>query len=135
MNGLPQEIVRNLARTALAEDVGAGDITTEIAIPADQRAEAYIVANEPCVVAGTPLVSEVFEQVDRSITMKSLVNDGEPAGKGTRVCVLNGTARGILTGERTALNFLQRLSGIATLTHQFVVEVQGTKAGQDTHAQ
>jgi nicotinate-nucleotide pyrophosphorylase (carboxylating) len=128
MNVLSQEIVRSLVRAALAEDVGAGDVTTEIAVPTDQRAEACIVAKEPCVVAGMPLVSEVFQEIDPSITMKSLVADGEQAGKGTRVCVLQGPARGILTGERTALNFLQRLSGIATLTHQFVDQVKGTKA-------
>jgi nicotinate-nucleotide pyrophosphorylase (carboxylating) len=128
MNVLPHEFVRSLVGAALAEDVGAGDLTAEIAVPADQRAEACIVAREPCVVAGMPLVSEVFEQIDRSITMKPLVDDGEQAGKGTRVCVLEGPARGILTGERTALNFLQRLSGIATMTHQFVVEIRGTKA-------
>ena len=128
MTVLPQEIVRNLVRAALAEDVGAGDITTEIAVPIGLRAEACIVATEPCVVAGMPLVSEVFQQIDPSITMKSFVDDGEQAGKGTRVCVLKGAARGILTGERTALNFLQRLSGIATLTRQFVDRVKGTKA-------
>jgi nicotinate-nucleotide pyrophosphorylase (carboxylating) len=128
MSTLPQEIVRSLVRAALAEDIGAGDITTETAIPADQRAEACIVAREPCVVAGMPLVGEVFQQIDRSIMVKSLVDEGEQAGKGTRVCVLSGPARGILTGERTALNFLQRLSGIATLTRQFVDEINGTKA-------
>jgi len=147
-----QEFVRNIVQAALAEDVGAGDITTETAIPADQRAEAYIVAKEPCVVAGLPLVEEVFAQVglvgatpsgcppsdDRRgqargpaptvISVKLLVDEGEVVQSGTRVCSLVGPARGILTGERTALNFLQRLSGIATLTRQFVDEINGTKA-------
>jgi len=128
MSALPQESIRNIVRAALAEDIGAGDITTEIAIPSDQRAEACIIAKEPCVVAGLPLVEEVFAQIDRAITVKSLVDEGDVAEKGTRVCILNGPARGILTGERTALNFLQRLSGIATLTRQFVDEIAGTKA-------
>jgi nicotinate-nucleotide pyrophosphorylase (carboxylating) len=123
MNTLPPEFMHNLVRAALAEDIGAGDITTESAIPADQRAEAHIVAKEPCVVAGLPLVEAVFTQIDRAIAVKLLVNEGDMAKDGTRVCALKGPARGILTGERTALNFLQRLSGIATLTHQFVAKV------------
>jgi nicotinate-nucleotide pyrophosphorylase (carboxylating) len=149
---LASELIQNLVRAALAEDIGAGDITTETAIPADQRAEASIIAKEPCVVAGLPLVEAVFSQTDlvgaiprdcpsfrnRSgqaqgpaptfIVVKSLACEGDFVEKGTRVCVLNGPARGILTGERTALNFLQRLSGIATLTRQFVDEVAGTRA-------
>ena len=123
---LPREFIQNIVRAALAEDIGAGDITTEAAIPADQRAEAYIVAKEPCVVAGLPLVEAVFAQIDTAVIVKLLVGEGDPVEQGTRVCVLTGPARGILTGERTALNFLQRLSGIATLTRQF--EIEGTKA-------
>jgi nicotinate-nucleotide pyrophosphorylase (carboxylating) len=123
MNALPQELIHNLVRAALAEDIGAGDITTDAAIPADQRAEASIIAKEPCVVAGLPLVEAVFTQIDRAVAVKLLVDEGDVVEEGTRVCVLKGPARGILTGERTALNFLQRLSGIATLTHQFVAKV------------
>jgi nicotinate-nucleotide pyrophosphorylase (carboxylating) len=128
MTTLSAELIRNIVRAALAEDIGAGDITTETAIPADQQAEACIVAKEPCVVAGLPLGEEVFAQIDRAIAVKSLVGDGDFVERGARVCILNGPARGILTGERTALNFLQRLSGIATLTRQFVDEIAGTKA-------
>jgi nicotinate-nucleotide pyrophosphorylase (carboxylating) len=128
MTALPREFIQNMVRAALAEDIGAGDITTEAVIPADQRAEACIVAKEPCVVAGLPLVEAVFAQIDRTVAVKLLVAEGDFVEKGTRVCVLNGAARGILTGERTALNFLQSLSGIATLTRQFVDEVEGTKA-------
>ena len=123
MNALPPEFIHNLVRAALTEDIGAGDITTEAAIPGDQRAEASIVAKEPCVVAGLPLVEAVFTQIDRAIAVKLLVGEGDMVKEGARVCVLKGSARGILTGERTALNFLQRLSGIATLTHQFVAKV------------
>ena len=128
MNTLSPELVGNLVRAALAEDIGAGDITTETAIPSDQRAEACIIAKEPCVVAGLPLVKEVFVQIDRAIVVKPLVDEGEVVEAGARVCVLSGTARGILTGERTALNFLQRLSGIATLTRRFVDEIAGSAA-------
>jgi nicotinate-nucleotide pyrophosphorylase (carboxylating) len=123
MNTLPPDFIHNLVRTALAEDIGAGDITTEAAIPADQRAEATIVAKEPCVVAGLPLVEAVFTQIDRTIAITLLANDGDMVKDGTGVCLIKGPACGILTGERTALNFLQRLSGIATLTHQFVAKV------------
>ena len=128
MIALPREFIQNIVRAALAEDIGAGDITTDTAIPTDQSAEASIVAKEPCVVAGLPLVAEVFAQVDRAVIVKLLVGEGDFVEQGTRACVLNGPARGILTGERAALNFLQRLSGIATLTRQFVNEVAGTKA-------
>jgi nicotinate-nucleotide pyrophosphorylase (carboxylating) len=123
MNALSPEAIRNVVGTALAEDIGAGDITTESAIPADQQAEAVIVAKEGCIVAGLLLVEEVFRQVDRSTVVKLLVDEGEAVSQGARVCILNGPARAILTGERTALNFLQRLSGIATLTRQFVEAV------------
>ena len=119
MTALPREFIQNIVRAALAEDVGAGDITTETTIPADQRAEACIVAKEPCVVAGLPLVEEVFAQIDRAVNVKLLVAEGDFVEKGTRACVLNGPARGILTGERAALNFLQRLSGIAD-THKAI---------------
>src|SRR5579862_21486 len=125
---LARELIQNLVRTALAEDIGAGDITTETTIASDQGAEACIIAKESCVVAGLSLVEEVFAQIDRAIAVKSLVVEGELVEQGTRVCILNGPARGILTGERTALNFLQRLSGIATLTRQFVDEIARTKA-------
>lgn len=128
MTTLSAEFIQNIVRAALAEDIGAGDITTETTIPTDQRAEACIVAKEPCVVAGLPLVESVFEQIDRTVIVKLLVAEGDLVEKGTRVCILHGSARGILSGERTALNFLQRLSGIATLTRQFVDEIEGTKA-------
>ena len=128
MNALPPELVGNFVRAALAEDIGAGDITTETAIPSDQQTEACIIAKEPCVVAGLPLVRGVFTQIDRTVFVKPVIDEGDVVEEGARVCVLSGPARGILTGERTALNFLQRLSGIATLTRRFVDEVAGTKA-------
>ena len=125
---LATETISQIVRAALAEDVGAGDITTEAAIPADARAEAAIVAKEPCVVAGLALVEAVFHELNSKVQVKLLVNEGDIVAKGTRVCSLAGSARAILTGERTALNFLQRLSGIATLTREFVEAVAGTKA-------
>ena len=126
MSLLPGDYVRNLARMALAEDVGAGDITSECAIPAEARAGAVIIAKQAGVVAGMPLVEAVFQQVDDKLKFDPRVADGEPVGVGAEVCRISGAARSILTGERIALNFLQQLSGIATLTRQFVDAVKGT---------
>ncbi|MGA2220213.1 MAG: carboxylating nicotinate-nucleotide diphosphorylase [Verrucomicrobiia bacterium] len=120
---LNQELIHNVVRAALAEDVGAGDITSKSAIPADARADAVIVAKEPCIVAGLPLAEAVFRELDAKVSVKTLAKEGDVVGQGERVCLLSGPARAILTGERTALNFLQRLSGIATLTRQFVEAV------------
>ena len=126
MTTLPEELIQNIVRTALAEDIGAGDITTEVSVPADLPGTATIIAKEPCVVAGLALVEAVFREL--AGTAHSLVRDGEVVAAGQRVCTITGPARAILTGERTALNFLQQLSGIATLTRQFVSAIAGTKA-------
>ncbi len=127
MTPLASETIEGLVHIALVEDIGAGDVTTESAIPADLQATAVIIAKEPCVVAGLPLVEAVFAELDTRVKVKSLMQDGDLADIRQRVCELTGPARSILTGERTALNFLQRLSGIATLTREFVEAVAGTK--------
>ena len=126
MNPLTPETL-SLVLTALAEDIGGGDITTEATIPADARATAVILAKEPCVVAGLPLVEAIFAKLDSRVLVKRLVEDGDLVEIRQRVAELTGPARAILTGERVALNFLQRLSGIATLTREFVEAVTGTK--------
>ena len=126
MTTLPEELIQNIVRTALAEDVGAGDITTEVSVPADLPGTATIIAKEPCVVAGLALVDAVFRELAGKV--QPLVRDGEVVEAGRCVCEITGPARAILTGERTALNFLQQLSGIATLTRQFVEAVAGTSA-------
>ena len=126
MNPLTPETL-SLVLTALAEDIGGGDITTEATIPADARATAVILAKEPCVVAGLPLVEAIFAKLDARVVVKRLVEDGDLVEIRQRVAELTGPARAILTGERVALNFLQRLSGIATLTREFVEAVTGTK--------
>jgi nicotinate-nucleotide pyrophosphorylase (carboxylating) len=128
MTTLPPELIEHLVHVALAEDLGAGDITTESTVPADLRARAVIVAKEPCVVAGMPLVEAVFAELDPRVEVDMLVQDGSLAELKQTVCRVNGLACSILTGERSALNFLQRLSGIATLTREFVEAVAGTKA-------
>ena len=127
MSILPRDTVRNLVRAALAEDIGGGDITTESVIPADVQVRAFIGAREPCVVAGLPLVEAVFAELDSGVTVAALVREGAVVQTDAHVCRLTGPARSILTGERTALNFLQRLSGIATLTREFVEAVASTK--------
>ncbi len=124
---LSTELIQKLVRAALAEDVGAGDITTECSIPDGTMARAVILAKEPCTVAGMPLVRAVFAELDPRLAVELLVTDGASIQPGQRVCLLEGSARSILTGERTALNFLQQLSGIASLTRAFVDAVAGTR--------
>ncbi|MFM8230616.1 MAG: carboxylating nicotinate-nucleotide diphosphorylase [Chthoniobacterales bacterium] len=115
-------------RRALAEDLGPGDITSEAFIPESQRSQASIAAKEDCVVAGLDAEVEVFRQVDPKIKVTALKKDGDRVSKGTQVMRVDGPTRALLAAERTALNFLQQLSGVATLTRQFSDAVAGTKA-------
>lgn len=109
---------------ALGEDIGTADVTTEALVPAQAMAQAVIVAREDGVVAGIRVVSEVFRRLDPAITIKVAVSDGARVRAGETVMTLKGRARAIMTGERTALNFLQRLSGIATQTAAYVARVR-----------
>ena len=118
------KIVRDLIRRALREDIGAGDVTTLALVPRRSRVTAVIVARRDCVMAGHGVAAAVFLQVDAGIRYRARVRDGQRAGPAAVVAEIRGPARGILTAERTALNFLQRLTGIATLTNRFVVAVQ-----------
>ena len=111
---------RELVRRALAEDFGWGDVTTEAVIESDQKARAVILAKSRCVIAGLDIASEAFRQLDPSVAITVHHGDGALCEPGTVVAEFRGHAAGLLTAERTALNFLQRLSGIATLTRQFV---------------
>jgi nicotinate-nucleotide pyrophosphorylase (carboxylating) len=120
--------VSNLVDLALNEDVGEGDWTTLWTVGCDTRAEALVVAKEALIVAGGLVVRRVFLAVDPDIEVDLLVSDGEGIEVGTSILRVKGGARGILTAERTALNFLGRLSGIATLTRKFVEAVEGHKA-------
>lgn len=121
--------VQNLIRLALAEDIGRGDITTEAIIDENLEAIATILVKQPARVAGLPTIGAVFDALDRNVEVNHLVRDGQDvSGKRTAVCELKGPARSILTGERTALNFLARLTGIATLTREAVGLLSGTKA-------
>jgi nicotinate-nucleotide pyrophosphorylase (carboxylating) len=122
------EQVRRLVRAALDEDVGDRDATTLATVPADVQAAGVFVAKESLVVAGLDVALEVFRAVDARIGWESRAREGDRFDPGNLVASVSGPARGLLTGERVALNFLQRMSGIATLTRRFVDAVEGTKA-------
>jgi nicotinate-nucleotide pyrophosphorylase (carboxylating) len=114
---------------ALAEDLGtAGDITSRALIPADMRGTVNVVARADGVLAGSPVARLVFEKLDPAVTWKARVEDGSRLTRGTVVAAVSGPLRSLLSGERTALNFLMHLSGVATLTRKFVDAVAGTKA-------
>jgi nicotinate-nucleotide pyrophosphorylase (carboxylating) len=117
-----------LIELALAEDVGEGDITTGWTVSEKATACADLVAKEAGVIAGTEVAGRVFRHVDTRITFEVERLDGTDVSPGDRVGVVAGPARGILTAERTVLNFLKRMSGIATMTSHFVKAVTGTKA-------
>jgi nicotinate-nucleotide pyrophosphorylase (carboxylating) len=110
----------------LKEDIGQGDITTDAIVPEDHSSKAVILAKAEGVVAGHGLAREVFRYLDKDIQYEELKHDGERVIKGDAVAAIAGKSRAILTGERVALNLLQRLSGIATFTRRFVEAVAGT---------
>ena len=122
-----KDIMPIIAR-ALAEDVGDGDVTTKWTVPFAKRADAAIIAKADGVIAGLDVARWVFEAIDEAIAFAARVKDGARVGAGDVLAEVSGSARGLLTGERVALNFLQRMSGIATMTAQFVEAVQGTNA-------
>ncbi len=119
--------VRKIIREALREDIGSGDITTLATVPRNAKAKGVIRVKETGVIAGNQVAKEVFQQLDRRIKYVPKVKDGAKVKKGKVIATVFGPARGILTGERVALNFLQRLSGIATLTDQFVKKSKKAK--------
>ena len=113
---------------ALREDVGSGDWTSIFTVPPDLPGHARIIAKADGVVAGTDVARRVFLRVDPQLAVNIPVADGDAVVRGDVICVIDGAARSILTAERTALNFLQRLSGVATMTRRFADEVRGTSA-------
>lgn len=123
MNFVPEKI-DILIRLAIQEDIGSGDITTESIFPPDLMGEGEFLAKEDGVIAGLPVVERLFSKIDKNILLKKGISDGMFVKKGDVIASVNGNVRPILSGERIALNFLQRLSGIATLTAQFVEEVK-----------
>lgn len=123
----PPTDIAETARRALAEDVGAGDLTADL-IPGGTQARAQVISREDAVLCGTAWFDEVFRQLDRKVCVEWNARDGEPVRENQVLCTLAGPARAILTGERTALNFLQTLSGTATVTRRYVEAIRGTKA-------
>ncbi|MBB3169081.1 carboxylating nicotinate-nucleotide diphosphorylase [Simiduia aestuariiviva] len=129
---IPEQLAQQIAqdriesvRQALAEDIGTGDITAQL-IPADQTARARIITREDCVVAGAEWVNEVFRQLDPSVQVSWHVQDGDRASANDLLFELSGNARALMTGERSALNFLQLLSGVATKCREYADLVAGT---------
>jgi nicotinate-nucleotide pyrophosphorylase (carboxylating) len=117
-----------LVRRALAEDLGSGDVTSEAVIPAEAKDEAVIEARTDLVVCGLPVVRAVFREVDASLGFAAERAEGERAGPKQVLATIEGATRSILAAERTALNFLGRLCGVATLTRRYVEAVAGTRA-------
>lgn len=120
--------IRRAVRAALAEDLGSGDATTVATVPKSAMASALMMAREPLVVAGLGFAESAFRQLSPSVKIRRLNRDGKHARAGTDLLEISGPARAILSAERVALNFVQWLSGIATLTSQFVGAVKGTRA-------
>jgi nicotinate-nucleotide pyrophosphorylase (carboxylating) len=126
--GLDLEILRPIVEQALKEDIGEKDITTSLLVPPETRVEGHIRAKEEGVIAGLPVAELVFKTVDRNLRVKIGVKEGQKVRKGRVIAEVRGRAGSILRAERTALNFLQRLSGIATLTNRFVEKVRPYRA-------
>ena len=120
MESLEPGLCRDIVRRALAEDLGWGDVTTQAAIPPETRATGVLVARSSVVVAGLDAALEAFRQLDPTVTMTADRHDGDLCGPDDRLATVSGLAAPLLTAERTALNFLRHLSGVATLTRQFV---------------
>ena len=121
----PPADITSTVRRALNEDIGAGDLTATL-LPADKQGSATVICREPAVLCGMAWFDEVFRQLDDRITVAWLYADGDELGTGATVCRVSGPVRPLLTGERTALNFLQLLSGTATTTRRFVRRLEGT---------
>jgi nicotinate-nucleotide pyrophosphorylase (carboxylating) len=126
MNNEFQQQIASQVKLALAEDIGSGDLTAQL-IPAATTARATVISREPAVVCGRQWFTEVFRQIDDRVHVTWTVQDGEQVKPDQQLCTLDGPARALLTGERTALNFLQMLSGTATATRQHVDAIAGTQ--------
>jgi len=129
---LDPEAYRELVRQALAEDIGAGDITTEAIVPEEQRARGAFLVKQPCVIAGLEIAFEAFRQLDPDVLAKAFKRDGELCAANEVIARVAGNAHALLAAERVALNFLQRLSGIATKARQFVDAAGGRITVLDT---
>jgi nicotinate-nucleotide pyrophosphorylase (carboxylating) len=120
--------IEEIVNLALREDIGDGDHTSLATIPEQSEGEAVLLAKDTGIIAGIEVAREVFRQVDRDVKMDVLINDGNSIRKGDKIFLVSGKARSLLTAERTALNFLQRMSGIATFTRTLADKLKGTQA-------
>ncbi len=120
--------IRDLLEMALREDIGMGDITSDSVVPADTQARGMILSKDEGIIAGLDVAGEIFRMLDPEVDFRKLVSDGEQIHQRQELAIAEGSARSILTAERTVLNFLQRLSGIATITSKYV------SAASDYHA-
>lgn len=112
-------------REVLNEDIGAGDLTTEALVPKDHQSSFLFIAKQKGVIAGLPVIQAVFQELDSGIEWEFFIDEGDPVEKGTAIARATGSTQAILTGERVALNLLQRMSGIATVTRQLVDKLDG----------
>ncbi|HOK04977.1 MAG TPA: carboxylating nicotinate-nucleotide diphosphorylase [Victivallales bacterium] len=119
--------VQTLIQLAIEEDLGSGDATSLSIIPPDSETKAILICNEECVCAGLPVAEKVFKKLNKNIIFTPLVKEGQLCKKKTILAKIAGKAIPILSAERTALNFLQRLCGIATVSHRYAMAVKGTK--------
>jgi len=124
---LDNNIIDRIIKNALQEDLGWGDVTTDSTIPDTAVIRGNFIAKEEGIICGIEVCRRVFEMVDRSIDFQARMKDGQIASKGDIIAEISGNARSILKGERTALNFFQRMSGIATMTSKYVSEISGLK--------
>jgi nicotinate-nucleotide pyrophosphorylase (carboxylating) len=126
MNGPDPTYISQTVSTALREDVGSGDLTAQL-IPADRTARATVITREDAVLCGTAWFDEVFHQIDPRVRVTWSARDADRVRANQQLCTLEGPARSLLTGERSALNFLQMLSAAATVTRTYVDALEGTK--------
>lgn len=127
VSGLPVKDVRRIVGNALVEDLGSGDITTSLTVPAGAKAAGTFFSKQPLVVAGLPIAAEAFRALEPDCAWDAIVSDGAQVAHGKALARVEGKAATLLSGERVALNFLQRMSGIATLTRKFKDQLVGLK--------
>jgi len=121
------QYLKELINRALAEDLGPGDVTSEATVREESTSTAVILAKQPLILAGLNVIGEVFRSLDPNIQFNAFAKDGDRIGAGTEIACLTGNTRALLAGERVALNLLQHLSGVATLTAKYVEQVKGLK--------
>jgi nicotinate-nucleotide pyrophosphorylase (carboxylating) len=128
MEPLSNEEIQEAVKLALAEDIGSGDVTTLATVPENTSAAALMRAREPLIVAGLAVAEAAFRQLSDAVQISRVMQDGQRATSGSVLLKISGPARALLSAERVALNFVQRLSGVATLTSKFVEAIRGTNA-------